>query len=176
MNQDSQLRSRFTFWLSVSKDQNIDNFSDQLKQIGSFGTAREFWSYYSYMVKPEKLPLGAQFFLFQEQIQPVWEDPQNMNGGRLILRVKRGFENRVWEELILHYLSDDNPHLQGVCGIIAHSKKNFILISIWIKDQIKYPKLLEELTKWITNCLGLQNKKDFEYIAHPQQQHQGETQ
>lgn len=41
-----------------------------------------------------------------------------MNGGRLILRVKRGFENRVWEELILHYLSDDNPHLQGVCGIV----------------------------------------------------------
>lgn len=34
-----------------------------------------------------------------------------MNGGRLILRVKRGFENRVWEELILHFLSDDNVHL-----------------------------------------------------------------
>lgn len=65
-----------------------------------------------------------------------------MNGGRLILRVKRGFENRVWEELILHFISDENPHLKGVCGIvkkiliikIGHSKKNFILISIWIKD------------------------------------------
>lgn len=41
-----------------------------------------------------------------------------MNGGRLILRIKRGFENRVWEELLLHYLSDDKPCLQGICGIV----------------------------------------------------------
>jgi translation initiation factor 4E len=41
-----------------------------------------------------------------------------MNGGRLILRIKRGFENRVWEELLLHYLSDDNPSLEGICGIV----------------------------------------------------------
>jgi translation initiation factor 4E len=56
------------------------------------------------MERPDKLPEGAQFLMFVDKIEPVWEDPQNANGGRFILRVRRGWGSRVWEELLLSYI------------------------------------------------------------------------
>lgn len=48
----------------------------------------------------------------------MWEDPQNEGGGRFVLRVRKGWENRVWEELVLNYIMNEHAHLDSVCGLV----------------------------------------------------------
>lgn len=50
---------------------------------------------------------------------------------------------------------------------IAHSKKNFILFSIWIKDPTNESKNFDEIQKWIISTIGVKSKIDLEYIPHP---------
>ncbi|KAM3132875.1 hypothetical protein pb186bvf_015023 [Paramecium bursaria] len=174
--QDIQLQRKYSFWLQATQDQQ--QFEDSIKKIGisyltilgTFSTAKQFWSYYGYMVKPDSLPEGAQFLLFQDGIKPVWEDPQNQDGGRFILRVRHGWENRVWEELVLSYLGEENQHLQHICGLIMHTKRNFLLISIWIKDHTKYPGAYSGIQDWIIKTLGVKDKSEIEYLPHPKDQ------
>lgn len=69
------------------------------------------------------MPEGAQIFLFREKIKPVWEDQANINGGRFVIRTKRGFANKLWEDLLVAQMVDG---LEDVCGVIAHTKKTYI--------------------------------------------------
>lgn len=41
-----------------------------------------------------------------------------------MLRIKHGWENRVWEELILSYLADDHEFLNAVCGMVPLQTKS----------------------------------------------------
>ena len=74
----TKLSSEFTFWFTFfkkTKDKQLEEFEDNLKPIGSFGTAEEFWGIYQHMKRPNSLPRGCEFFLFKKDIKPLWEDP-----------------------------------------------------------------------------------------------------
>lgn len=64
----------------------------------------------------------------------MWEDNANINGGRFVIRTKRGFANKLWEDLLVAYMVDG---LEDVCGVIAHTKKTYIQISVWVKELAK---------------------------------------
>jgi hypothetical protein len=40
-----------------------------------------------------------------------------------VVRAKRGFANKVWEDLLVAYMVDG---LDDACGMIAHTKKLYI--------------------------------------------------
>lgn len=87
------LTRTFVFWFSFFK-QSLGKgpatglkYEDNINQICSFNTIEDFWGYYQHMVRPEQLPVGCDFFLFQQGIKPMWEDAANDNGGRFLLKV-----------------------------------------------------------------------------------------
>ncbi|CAJ0949113.1 unnamed protein product [Ranitomeya imitator] len=40
----------------------------------------------------------SDFHLFKEGIKPMWEDDANKNGGKWIIRLRKGLASRCWEE------------------------------------------------------------------------------
>ena len=60
----------------------------------------EFWAVYQYMKRADELPVVTDVHLFKKGIMPVWEDEQNAEGGKWILRLKKGISARMWEELV----------------------------------------------------------------------------
>lgn len=57
-------------------------------------------------MKPDDLPASSDINLFKEGVKPMWEDDQNKNGGKWILRLRKGLASRYWENLILAILGD----------------------------------------------------------------------
>jgi len=92
----------FIFWFSYfkeNKQKQLDDYEDNLRKIGSFNTAEEFWGYYQHIRRPDSLPKGCEFLLFKEGIKPLWEDKANAGGGRFVLHIKKVFSNKTWEDI-----------------------------------------------------------------------------
>jgi len=55
---------------------------------------------YSHLRKPHELPHVSDYHLFKQGVRPVWEDDTNINGGKWIVRLKKGLASRYWENLV----------------------------------------------------------------------------
>jgi hypothetical protein len=47
-------------------------------------TVEDFWSHYKHVQPPSRLDLAANYHLFKCDIKPMWEDEQNLGGGRWV--------------------------------------------------------------------------------------------
>lgn len=43
---------------------------------------------------------------FVDEIKPMWEDEANKLGGRWVIRVNKGFSNKLWEDLTLAMIGE----------------------------------------------------------------------
>lgn len=62
---------------------------DQLKNLGTFQTAEEFWSVFNNIKPSSGLALNSNYHLFKEGVQPMWEDPANKEGGKFVLTLPK---------------------------------------------------------------------------------------
>ncbi len=99
----TRLSESFSYWITFlkkSKGKQVLDFQNNLTRIGDFNTAEEFWGIYQYMKRPSNLSKGCEFFLFKKDIQPLWEDEVNKNGGKFYFSCRKNDEcNKIWEEL-----------------------------------------------------------------------------
>jgi len=98
----------------------------------------------------------------------MWEDKQNQNGGRYLLKVKKQFANRFWEDLLLGVVGETYPQSESLSGVVIHSRKYFILLSVWVKEHTCQQQD-HQLRKWICETLKIQDAQSIEYTDHPKQ-------
>ena len=84
----------------------------------------QFWAHYCYLARPCELPPHCDIHLFKKGIKPMWEvlgnhhkcmalgacliflndahlqDDTNKNGGKWMIRLKKGISSRCWENLV----------------------------------------------------------------------------
>eukprot|EP00128_Syssomonas_multiformis_P013711 Colp12_sorted_trinity150504_noHs@7703 len=96
------LQKHYMFWCAKKSPgtKQPQDYEKNIKAIGSFGTVQSFWQLYSYMIRPNDLPAGTDYLMFVEGIKPLWEDPNNIKGGKWIIRLKKGLASRLWEDLV----------------------------------------------------------------------------
>ena len=163
----THLEQSYTFsftYFKKKKNKQLEEFEDNFNQIATFSTAEDFWTIYEHTQKPNSLPRGSQFFLFKENIKPMWEDPKNQNGGRYVLSLKKS-ENcdKIWEELLINYIRT-KPDFK-VNGIVLNIRTAEIIFSIWIE---KCNNIMKDCIKqWIKNSLDLPNTLCLLYKDHP---------
>ncbi len=86
----------------------------------SFRTkVEQFWSYYAHMTRPHDLNGHADIHLFKDGIRPLWEDEANKNGGKWIVRLRKGLANRCWENLVLAILGEQFMVGEEICGAVV---------------------------------------------------------
>ncbi|KAF6761510.1 translation initiation factor eIF4e [Ephemerocybe angulata] len=77
------------------------------KKISAFGSVESFWSLWTHLAPPSALQPTTDYLLFHSSIRrPVWEDPLNINGGKWIIRLRKGVADRLWEDLVLAVVGD----------------------------------------------------------------------
>ena len=63
--------------------------------------AEDFWQLYVHLRRPiEDRPTICDYHVFRAGIRPMWEDEANSNGGKWIVRLKKGVAARYWEDLV----------------------------------------------------------------------------
>ena len=72
------------------------------QQPGSPPTqVEDFWRLYVHLRRPvDDRPTVCDYHVFREGIKPMWEDETNVNGGKWIVRLKKGVAARYWEDLV----------------------------------------------------------------------------
>ena len=163
-----QLSRAFSFWFSYAPNKTKlrrEDYESEIKMLGSFSTVEDFWSYYQHMIRPDKLPVGCKFALFQEGIKPVWEDKENQGGGSFILRVKKNYANKFWEDLLISYIGEQCDENDDICVLNLGVKANEINISIWTRALDEESR--EIIDEWIRKTLGFNDKIEIEYRHHP---------
>ncbi len=42
----------------------------------------------------------CDYHLFRAGVEPMWEDPANKFGGKLVIRLRKGIASRFWENAV----------------------------------------------------------------------------
>jgi translation initiation factor 4E len=120
-----------TFWYQHFV-KGEDSFEDSLKPVADVSTVEAFWAYYQHFLRPTQLPNGSYIYLFQQGVKPVWEDPRNRHGGAFVLRFERPKCDRLWEDILLGFISAQ-PHVyEHLNGIRIKVRKDFAEIDFWL--------------------------------------------
>ena len=166
--QTTKLSNKYIFWFRISDDiiknqfqkQSIDSteYENQVKKIGEFETIEDFWSLYQHIKKPDNCKQGIEIQMFKDPIKPMWEDEYNKKGGKLSLKLNKGYTTIIWEELILGIIGDILPKEinEGINGIVFSSKKESNILQIWFKDYNK--NYYAELEQCIRDLIQIPNE------------------
>eukprot|EP00112_Aurelia_sp_Birch-Aquarium-sp1_P022004 Seg6062.1 transcript_id=Seg6062.1/GoldUCD/mRNA.D3Y31 product="Eukaryotic translation initiation factor 4E type 2" protein_id=Seg6062.1/GoldUCD/D3Y31 len=164
---EHRLQSPYAFWFSkrYNRKTSAAGYESSIKLIGSFSTVEQFWAYYSYMVRPGDLPGNSNIHLFKHGIRPMWEDDANKEGGKWILRLRKGIASRYWENLILAMLGEQFMVESELCGAVVSLRFQDDIIAVWNKnatDQATMNKIRDTLRR----VLNLPQNTIMEYKAH----------
>ncbi|KIX08493.1 uncharacterized protein Z518_03149 [Rhinocladiella mackenziei CBS 650.93] len=114
--------------------------------------------------------------IFRSGVKPLWEDPENRQGGRWLIRVRPeyGRDVRVWEEICLlccggelqAAIAQERDH---VLGMSFSPRLYFTHISIWTKkgDNLRSIMLLERaILGGLSPDLRPKSNIEFNYRKH----------
>jgi len=168
-SQHHALASGFTFWYlnkkaaAATADEHA--YEEAIKKMATFRTVEEFWCVYSHLLRPNDLPSAINIHLFREGIRPMWEDPNNAQGGKLTLRIKKGLSSRLWEDVLLCVIGDSFGLGEEICGAVLVTKNNEDVLSIWNRtatDRNATNRIRETLKR----VLDLPNNAPLDYKPH----------
>ncbi|EMD39156.1 hypothetical protein CERSUDRAFT_112834 [Gelatoporia subvermispora B] len=188
------LRHTWVFWFRQQRapGNKITNYEEGIKKISAFGSVESFWSLWTHMNPPSSLLPTTDYLLFHSGIRrPVWEDPLNRDGGKWIVRLRKGVADRLWEDLVIAVLGDqfdgcvdvDNAsHKDGttkdsigkqedgsewpeICGCTISVRQNEDIISIWNRSDTD-AKAKEKIKETIRRVLNLPLTTVMEYKSN----------
>jgi len=178
---NSPLEYAYSFWFSKRPSKNAAaaaasstatsapgqnlNYDANLRQVGTFNTVENFWYLYSHMTRPQDLQGHADIHMFKAGIRPLWEDDANKNGGKWIVRLKKGLATRCWENLILAILGEQFMVGEEICGAVVSVRFQEDLISIWNKS-CSNQAVKSRIKDTLKRILNLPPSTILEYKSH----------
>lgn len=129
-----KLSNKWTLWAHLPHD--TDWTVNSYKNIYEFDTAEEAITITEML--PEKLVINCMLFIMRSGIMPIWEDPQNRNGGCFSYKVANKDVHVAWKQLTYVLVGDtistNASIIPVINGITISPKKNFCIIKIWLSN------------------------------------------
>ena len=101
----------------------------------------------------------SMMFLMKNDINPLWEDEQNKNGGCFSYKVLNKDIEQVWKKVYYHLvgctITKNKNHYKNINGITLSPKKKFCILKIWMSScELKDPDIFIEISNLDkTGCL-----------------------
>jgi len=95
------LNTYYILWYHGITEKNWDK--DSYIKIGIIHSIKDFWTYYNNI----NTFLKGIFFLMKEDILPIWEVPDNINGGYWSFRVDRDKVDEIWTKLSIQLITEN---------------------------------------------------------------------
>jgi translation initiation factor 4E len=85
------LHSSWTLWLDHPKIAPAGaDWKENLKSLATgIDSVSKFWSVFNNVQPASALPVGANYSLFRDGMEPAWEDEHNVNGGKFVLSLPK---------------------------------------------------------------------------------------
>jgi len=130
------LRNKWVFWFRppISKANGYIEYEKTLHPIAVIETVEQFFQIYKHLKRPSSLPLVSDYHLFKKGIRPIWEDEENKNGGKWVVRLRKGVADRYWEDLLFAIIGDQfGDASDEVCGAVLSVRNGEDILSIWAR-------------------------------------------
>uniref|UniRef100_A0A0C9QLX9 eIF-4F 25 kDa subunit n=1 Tax=Wollemia nobilis TaxID=56998 RepID=A0A0C9QLX9_9CONI len=133
-----QLERPWTFWFDNPTGKHKSAaWGSTLRSVYTFSTVEDFWSLYSNLFLPSKLPSGADFHCFKAGIEPKWEDPECAYGGKWTATNNRGGRaglDALWQNTILAMIGEQFDEGDEICGVVASVRARQEKIALWTRN------------------------------------------
>eukprot|EP00128_Syssomonas_multiformis_P013684 Colp12_sorted_trinity150504_noHs@35921 len=104
--------------------------------------------------------------MFVEGIKPLWEDPNNIKGGKWIIRLKKGLASRLWEDLLLAVIGGEfESQGEELCGVTCNVRFQEDILAVWNRTASDRDTTLQ-IKDTIRRVLSLPANSPMEYKAH----------
>ena len=134
----------------------------QLMQVESM---EEMISLYNSI--PPAMVKNCMLFLMRQNIKPMWEDPNNKQGGCFSFKVTNKNVPEVWKSvsylLTGETLSQEKNFQDNITGITISPKKSFCILKIWMKNlEFQNPRVIKEVKGLqVGGCLFKKHKPNY---------------
>ena len=116
-------------WILWYHDPDDTNWSlESYKKIYEFNTVEDFWRLYN------NIPSIANnmFFLMKKGHPPIWEVPQNINGGAWLYRFPKKMADCYWTKFSMYLIGETLMNdTQDLIGVSISPKIFNVTIRIW---------------------------------------------
>jgi len=130
-----QLKNKWAFW-SLKYDRSKD-WNDCLKKVAVIETVEDFWNLYLQLSSASKLPPFSDYYLFKEGIEPKWEDPENIKGGRWVVSIstQKRDHDEMWLTLMMLLLCEEfGNYGEFICGASFNAREGIDKFALWTSD------------------------------------------
>ncbi|KAF7684194.1 Eukaryotic translation initiation factor NCBP [Astathelohania contejeani] len=134
------------------KDKKHD-FKDCIKKICTLKTLENFSYFLYHLPRLNELSYITDINVFKAGIQPMWEDENNIAGGKLIIKVRRDLGQRLFEKLLIYMVAPLFCSID-VNGIVASIRLKYINLVIWTRTCPK-DENTAEIIKEIKDAMGI---------------------
>ena len=87
------------------------------------------------LVVPSRLPIGSDFHLFKDGIEPMWEDPHNAQGGKWTHSLLKKALDDSWLNACLSCIGEQyEDNSENICGTVV-SVRRADRIALWTRDR-----------------------------------------
>jgi len=161
------LQYKWVLW--YCKSEKNKPWEECLKEVTKFDTVEDFWALYNHIQLASGLSFGADYYLFKEGIQPMWEDKTNEKGGRWLINIdkmrRNEFLDRYWLELLLAMIGEQfEGHGDQLCGAVVNLRNKGDKVSLWTKDAAN-DEVNRKIGKVLKEKLGISDTLYYEAHA-----------
>ena len=124
--------SKWNVWIHPVSDTNwkIESY----KKIYTISNISEFWLFLNNFKKLDYK--NYYYYIMRDGINPMWEDPKNINGGICSFKLHIDKFMEVWIMLCMHTMNETLiPIVNDITGINFNPKNNCALLKIWNKNK-----------------------------------------
>lgn len=136
-------------WTLYFHDPDDSNWSiENYHRLTEINSIESFWRVH--LKIKERIHCGM-FFLMREHVFPCWDDPNNIKGGCLSIKVLKQDMKEFWEKLSIALVGEtilqkEKIDLWNVVnGISTSPKKHFCIIKIWLSNDMLNSKIFFNL-------------------------------
>jgi len=127
-----KLNDSWVLWYHDPNDVNWEISS--YKSVATISSIADFWNTYDFL--ENNIIENSMLFIMREGINPLWEDPQNLDGGCWSFKIGKGKIKQYWTELSIFLLGEHITKREKLInGLSISPKKTFCIIKIWNSDK-----------------------------------------
>ena len=139
---DAFLHDVWTYYFHDPRDTNWT--FESYKRIGDVSTMQDFWGMQA-AIQP--FLKDSMFFVMREYVYPCWDDPNNLQGGCLSLKVPQSQLGALWLHITQHLHGETLIHrgqFDGqrtpsldldaqLNGVSVSPKRSFSIVKLWLR-------------------------------------------
>ena len=100
--------------------------------LSTISTVQDWW--HNYNCVSQHIEKGI-FFLMRDGVFPCWDDPENIDGGVISIKILKERLPEFWEFLTINLLGENlNENWRNINGVSTSPKKTFSICKIWLKN------------------------------------------